>query len=114
MRIGLVTGEFPPMEGGVGAFTEQLGRALKALGHEVHIITSIKARPATAPRKLAGIREPIDINGVELKVGASIGISRYPQDGQTVSELLATADNAMYTVKARGHGGFRFSSKVAD
>ena len=67
-----------------------------------------------AEKLLAGIREPIDINGVELKVGASIGISRYPQDGQTVSELLATADNAMYTVKARGHGGFRFSSKVAD
>lgn len=69
---------------------------------------------AVAEKLLAGIREPIDINGVELKVGASIGISRYPQDGQTVSELLATADNAMYTVKARGHGGFRFSSKVGD
>ena len=26
------------------------------------------------------------------------------------SELLATADNAMYAVKAGGHGGFRFSS----
>lgn len=62
MRVGLVTGEFPPMEGGVGAFTEQLGRALKALGHEVHVITSIKARPKDAPRTLARLREPISLD----------------------------------------------------
>ena len=63
-----------------------------------------------AEKLLAGIRAPIDVEGIELAVGASIGISSYPQDGRTVSELLATADNAMYTVKAGGRGGFRFSS----
>lgn len=62
MRVGLVTGEFPSMEGGVGAFTEQLGRALKALGHEVHVITSIKARPKDTPRTLARLREPIALD----------------------------------------------------
>ena len=35
------------------------------------------------------------------------GISRCPQDGHSVSELLATADHAMYAVKAEGGGGFR-------
>lgn len=59
MRIGLVTGEFPPMEGGVGAFTEQLARALAASGHEIHIITSIKARPNDLPPTLASLREPV-------------------------------------------------------
>ena len=50
MRIGLVTGEYPPMEGGVGAYTEQLARALAALGHEVHVITSRRARnPLPSP-----------------------------------------------------------------
>ena len=39
MRIGLVTGEYPPDQGGVGDFTTQLGRALADLGHEVHVIT---------------------------------------------------------------------------
>ena len=68
---------------------------------------------AVAEKLLAGITAPIDVDGVELRVGASIGISRYPHDGQTVSELLATADNAMYAVKAGGHGGFRFSSSRA-
>lgn len=38
-RIGLVSGEFPPMQGGVGDFTRELARELAALGHEVHILT---------------------------------------------------------------------------
>lgn len=46
MRIGLITGEFPPMQGGVGAFTQELALALHALGHEIHVITSRAARPA--------------------------------------------------------------------
>ncbi len=47
MRIGLITGEFPPMQGGVGDFTHELGQALRALGHEVHVITN--ASPNTQP-----------------------------------------------------------------
>jgi glycosyltransferase involved in cell wall biosynthesis len=41
MRIGLITGEYPPMHGGVGAFTHELGTALVDLGHEIHIITRV-------------------------------------------------------------------------
>ncbi len=40
MRIGLISGEYPPMEGGVGDFTHLLGRALHEAGHEVHVLTS--------------------------------------------------------------------------
>jgi glycosyltransferase involved in cell wall biosynthesis len=40
MHIGLVTGEYPPHQGGVGDFTRELGQALAALGHRVHVITS--------------------------------------------------------------------------
>ena len=59
MRVGLVTGEYPPLEGGVGAFTEQLARALAARGHEVHVITSKRARPADAPRQASALFEPV-------------------------------------------------------
>jgi glycosyltransferase involved in cell wall biosynthesis len=38
MRIGLVTGEFPPMQGGVGDFTRELSAALSALGHQVFVL----------------------------------------------------------------------------
>lgn len=40
MRIGLITGEYPPMQGGVGDFTRELARGLIGLGHEVAVITS--------------------------------------------------------------------------
>jgi glycosyltransferase involved in cell wall biosynthesis len=39
MKVGLVTGEFPPLEGGVGDFTRELALALAVRGVEVHIIT---------------------------------------------------------------------------
>lgn len=66
MRVGLVTGEFPPMEGGVGAFTDQLARALAALGHEIHIITSRRARPADVPRKPSALFQPVDLGYAQL------------------------------------------------
>src|SRR5512136_727748 len=40
MKIGLITGEYPPQQGGVGDFTRELSRALNALGHTAHVITS--------------------------------------------------------------------------
>ncbi|MBM4422795.1 MAG: glycosyltransferase family 4 protein [Chloroflexi bacterium] len=50
LKIGLVTGEYPPMQGGVGDFSREVSLALAALGHRVHIIThagaGADARPA--------------------------------------------------------------------
>lgn len=39
MRIGLITGEYPPDQGGVGDFSRELARSLTELGHEIHVIT---------------------------------------------------------------------------
>ena len=39
MRIGLITGEFPPMPGGVGRFARVLGERMQQQGHEVHVLT---------------------------------------------------------------------------
>lgn len=41
MRIGLVTGEYPPDQGGVGDFTREIGKGLTSLGHDVHVLTSM-------------------------------------------------------------------------
>lgn len=43
MRIGQITGEYPPMQGGVGAFTQELSKALIALGHEMYVFTDHRA-----------------------------------------------------------------------
>ena len=45
MRIGLLTGEYAPMQGGVGDFSRELSLALARLGHEVHILTRVGCRP---------------------------------------------------------------------
>jgi len=45
MRIAIVTAEYPPLEGGVGDFTRQLGLALTAQGHEIHILTNLDGKP---------------------------------------------------------------------
>ncbi len=83
MRIGFVTGEYPPMEGGVGAFTQELARGMAALGHEIHIITSRDARPADYLRRIATVRSPIDIGFAQLH--PHIGRWRWPS-------LAAVAD----------------------
>lgn len=61
LRIGLVTGEYPPMEGGVGAFTRELAKAMADSGHEIHIITDRKARPQSDQRRIRDLIEPIDL-----------------------------------------------------
>ena len=45
MKICLVTGEFPPMQGGVGDYTRELGIALRDLGCQVHVVSSTDAGP---------------------------------------------------------------------
>ncbi len=40
MRIAVITGEYPPMEGGVGAFTAHLSHSFQTGGHAVHIVTT--------------------------------------------------------------------------
>jgi glycosyltransferase involved in cell wall biosynthesis len=39
MRVGLISGEYPPQQGGVGDFTRELARALIAAGHAAQVIT---------------------------------------------------------------------------
>ncbi len=39
MRIGLIAGEYPPLQGGLGDYTRRLALALAGLGHELHVLT---------------------------------------------------------------------------
>ena len=66
-----------------------------------------------AEKLLDSVRTPILHRGMELQVGFSIGISMYPDDGRTATELMARADRAMYEAKGAGRNGFRFSNGKA-
>ncbi len=65
-----------------------------------------------AEKAIASLLHPISVNGKTVVVGASIGISVYPIDGETVDKLIKQADEAMYEVKRRGKNGFGFSSEM--
>lgn len=49
-----------------------------------------------------GFRVPIILDGFEFMLTASIGVSQYPGDGESIIELLQAADIAMYQAKDQG------------
>ena len=54
------------------------------------------------------ISEPFALEGQTLGVSGSIGISMYPQDGESTDTLIRNADAAMYLAKERGRSNFQF------
>lgn len=56
--------------------------------------------------------QPFKFNSHEFFSGASIGISVYPENGNTYHELMKAADTAMYHVKSSGKSGYEFYSKT--
>lgn len=60
---------------------------------------------------LKAINEPYSISGIEQVIGASIGVSLIPNDGDEYEELLRLADLAMYDAKANGRNCHRFFSE---
>ena len=67
-----------------------------------------------AQKLIALFDEPFFIDGHELRVGASIGISMYPQDATDTETLLRLADIAMYRAKQGGEnneGGYAYYSE---
>jgi diguanylate cyclase (GGDEF)-like protein len=62
------------------------------------------ASEAFAELILATMTEPIDIDGAQFRLSASLGLAFHPADGTTAVELIRHADTAMYQAKARGRG----------
>jgi diguanylate cyclase (GGDEF)-like protein len=50
----------------------------------------------------AALREPFVLGQHEVRIGCSIGISLYPNDGDDIETLLRAADAAMYQAKQNG------------
>jgi diguanylate cyclase (GGDEF)-like protein len=61
-----------------------------------------------AGRILEAMRPPFSLGGVEVQVGASVGVT--VSDATEVDDVLREADVAMYTAKARGKGRFELAS----
>ncbi|MES2258196.1 MAG: EAL domain-containing protein [Pseudomonadota bacterium] len=63
---------------------------------------------AVAERILTAIAEPFSIGDESQSVGASIGISVFPRDGNDPENLIKHGDIAMYSGKSEGKGQYRF------
>ena len=64
-----------------------------------------------AQKILKNISEVYRVEGNEIYITASVGITIFPNDGQTVDELLKNADTAMYHAKNNGRNVFQFYSQ---
>ncbi|MDJ0805643.1 MAG: EAL domain-containing protein [Gammaproteobacteria bacterium] len=62
-------------------------------------------------RKLVScFKHPFDVNAREVYTTTSIGISVYPDDGESVDLLMQHADTAMYQAKMGGRSHYRYFS----
>ncbi|HFB64009.1 MAG TPA: EAL domain-containing protein [Aeromonadales bacterium] len=57
---------------------------------------------------LERLSKPIDLDGYEVVSGGSIGISLYPNDGDSEEQLVKNADIAMYRAKEKGRNNYQF------
>ncbi len=67
-------------------------------------VRDAEAAIAVARKLCDAVSVPIDLDGVTLEIGASIGIACHPQHGDDVETLMQRADVAMYQAKERKSG----------
>jgi len=65
---------------------------------------------AIAARLVGAARQPISINGQDVRVGVSVGIALFPGHGCTGDALIAAADAALYEAKRGGRDRCAFAS----
>lgn len=82
-------------------------------GDEFLIILNALQSPSDAiilaDKVIEGICRPFTFGAVEHRLGVSIGISVFPQDGTSIDALIKKSDSAMYVSKHSGGSCFNFS-----
>ncbi len=75
-------------------------------GDEFAMLLPVDADAARqiAERIIIALRAPIEIDGREHHISASIGMAVFPSDGTTLEQLLRAADISMYHAKDAGRG----------
>lgn len=71
-------------------------------------IDTVQDAARVALRIINTVSQPFNLDGHEVIVTTSIGISLYPDDGKDVVALIKNADTAMYHAKDQGRNNFQF------
>ena len=74
-------------------------------------IKSIEDAASVAQKIIYALQIEFHIDGKEIFIGASVGISIFPKDGNDVEGLIKAADIAMYQIKNRGKNNYCFYSE---
>ncbi len=61
-----------------------------------------------ADKVLQAFRTPFELDGHEVVISPSIGISLFPEDGDDVATLIKNADLAMYHAKEQGRNNYQY------
>ena len=65
-------------------------------------------------RLLQAVQQPMRIEGLELRVTVSIGVSLFPHDNADADTLMRHADQAMYLAKEAGKNRYQLFDPVSD
>ena len=91
----------PAKDGATSLDDPLVSRTLTKLGREVDAV-------------LATVNVPFQFGGQSVQLGASIGISLYPFDGETRQALVQAADVAMYRAKREGKNTYALHNPDID
>jgi diguanylate cyclase (GGDEF)-like protein len=89
------------------------------LGGDEFAIVQIGVEQPTSASTLAqklvdALAKPFSVDGHELVIGTSVGVSVTPNDGTDADVLLKNADMALYRAKENGRSGFSFFEPEMD
>jgi diguanylate cyclase (GGDEF)-like protein len=82
----------------------------------VAVITNVKNRDdieRVARKIISECASPLSFSGKTSRLGMSMGISVFPDDGESIEDLVNKADSAMYRVKHFDKNSYAFSSDVS-
>jgi diguanylate cyclase (GGDEF)-like protein len=77
-------------------------------------VTKATAVTTFAARVVETVSAPLDLDGHQVVVGASIGIALAPTDASDANQLLKSGDMALSRAKADGRGTYRFFEPKMD
>lgn len=95
----------------LGRCVRQVDTAARLGGDEFVLLlnqTDTRGAETAAQRVLDELSKPFLLDDMAFSLSCSIGIALYPDDGNSIDDLIKNADSAMYYAKERGRSGFRF------
>ncbi len=67
-----------------------------------------------AQRIVSSLSAPLTVMDHNVEISVSIGVAKYPEDGESQDVLMRKADVALYAVKNSGRNGFKFYQSAMD